>query len=264
VDAIHVLTYPVFNNHKSLIMKKSLLLFFLIGNLLNSGCIKQEDQSAQQTATSFLGVENITDYDLHDVLVLNNKQILNSHRPSVGSYEVFQFFSKLGNGQGSAMRVNGLLGDYQQLGKNYHFGDIDLTDNTSIKVQYQKGTSQSLIGPYTLEASQSKILDAKVSFNMELGMDKTKDLEFKWITDESFSDEKVFISVCIAGSPCIFYETDDSGTYTIPATAISHVKSGVWGSIFVTRARVSSLPTSGGALLKTVRSTTSMAIFDVI
>jgi hypothetical protein len=245
-------------------MNKSILYLFLTIIILHSGCTKQEDQSAQQTAASFLGVENITDYTLHDVLAINHNEGLNILGPNDGTYDVYQFFSKLGKGNGSVMSVNEITADQlNAINTNYHWNNV-LSNDDGINIQYRKASSGSRIGNYTHTASLSKELHGTVSFNKELGMDKTKDLEFKWLPDESNSDEKVFISVCIADSPCLFYETDDSGSYTIPASAVSHVKSGVWGMINVTRAAVSSLSTIGGAPLKVVRSTTGRVIFDVI
>jgi hypothetical protein len=246
-------------------MNKSILYLFLTITILHSGCTKQEDQTAQQSATSFLGVENITDYTLHDVLEIHNTEGLNVLGQNTISYDVYQFFSKLGKGNGSVMSVNEITADQlNAINTNYHFRPDVRSNNDIINIQYRKASSGSRIGNYTHTASLSKELHGTVSFNKELGMDKTKDLEFKWLPDESNSDEKVFISVCIADSPCLFYETDDSGSYTIPASAVSHVKSGVWGMINVTRAAVSSLSTIGGAPLKVVRSTTGRVIFDVI
>jgi hypothetical protein len=238
----------------------SVLVICLLAAL---GCIKKENlKTPAQVISSAFSLEQITDFTNLDILVIDKSEPLN--QSSSGSYDLFMQFSQNGTGHGSQLRAQGKNLVVKPSG-NYYEDIINIVPANELLVDYQKSTSNSVVGDFTLNIANFNNLDAKASFNLELGLSKTQDLEITWTPDPANQDGKVFIALCVAGSPCQFYESTDQGSFTIPSAKLSDFVSGRLGNIAVTRVLESDVVTNNGEKLKLLKTTSALSFsFEVL
>jgi hypothetical protein len=99
------------------------------------------------------------------------------------------------------------------------------------------------LSSFEQQAYVSNPMNVKTNLGNDEFFSKSKDIELTWIPDNHFT--KVYISVCVPGSPCIIKELPDSGSAKIAKEEISNFPNGKPLVVVIGRGEITSLVNQG-------------------
>jgi hypothetical protein len=240
-------------------MKNLSFFVFTLSLFTAFSCTKREEvKTPAQIISSAFSIDKVADFETLDILVVNKEEYVNEVSAIPDRYELFMQFSQNGTGHDSQLSVQGQTLVVKQSG-NYFEPTVTHDGNNKLLVDYIKSSANSTVGDFTLSTSKHSNLEAKASFNLEFGLNKTQDVNITWTPDLVNQDGKIYIALCVGGVPCQFYESTDQGSFIIPQAKLADFVKGRSGNICVTRVLTSDVLTSNGEKLKLLNTTSALS-----